>query len=93
MTHPTFVVTDYVVFALMLLLSVAIGIYYAHRGRKRNQKALGYLLANRSVGYGQGKRFSTRSVYVYSQVYDYDTCSNFVIDEFQFVLDNDGSSC
>lgn len=40
-------VIDYLVVGAMLSISTGIGLYHAHKGRKRNQGIEGYLLGNR----------------------------------------------
>lgn len=50
--HPvnkSFVAADYVVFAIVLLISLGIGVYYAIVGRK-TQSTAEFLMASRSMG-------------------------------------------
>ncbi|CAK8690688.1 sodium-coupled monocarboxylate transporter 1-like [Clavelina lepadiformis] len=52
-TKNTFQVVDYVVFGFMLLISAAIGIYFAFEQRGKNQEGTDYyLMANRQMSYG-----------------------------------------
>lgn len=47
MAERTFDVADYVVFGVVLLISGAIGIFFAIRDRRSSAGTEGYLMANR----------------------------------------------
>ena len=51
MSENSLSVWDYVVFALMLLISSAIGLYHGYKSSKRQSSAKDYLLAGQSIGW------------------------------------------
>lgn len=55
-TDSYFHVVDYVVFASMLALSAAIGVYFAIKSRNKTETK-DYLLANREMTYGKDTFF------------------------------------